>query len=336
MKASASTGFPVARVRSNTQVSSSRSGKMSVFARRHQQAQEQIQSKDAKTTQSHPHAHPHTPPVSNSAVQHGRPHHGDLNEAEKREIEEAEQEAVSMFDAMSHEEKVMERQKLLQSLPPELLQKWKALNMTDNMTESSNGFVSEHAVSASSKPFTNHIEHEDEKASEISIPTKDASDSTPVVDDSLNDGIDMLKMEWAKDLTHLDMKSPNHDGPSKLRFDFNGSVVSERSANNVPVHSGLYHHGEEAGLPGYTIAELCKLSRSSVLPQRLMAFNSLSKILRRLRKHSYHILGIQMCLVFDNPHPNPSLRSRITVKRRRDLETSFAGSIIAAIDTPCH
>jgi hypothetical protein len=52
--------------------------------------------------------------------------------------------------------------------------------------------------------------------------------------------------------------------------------------DEVNVTKALHHHGEEPERPGYTLQELLKLSRSSVLQQRVLALTTLANILSKV------------------------------------------------------
>jgi hypothetical protein len=52
--------------------------------------------------------------------------------------------------------------------------------------------------------------------------------------------------------------------------------------DEVKVTQALHHHGEEPERPGYTLQELLKLSRSSVLQQRVLALTTLANILDKV------------------------------------------------------
>jgi hypothetical protein len=54
----------------------------------------------------------------------------------------------------------------------------------------------------------------------------------------------------------------------------------------VNVTQALHHHGEDPERPGYTLQELLKLSRSSVLQQRVLALTTLSNILDKVMELS--------------------------------------------------
>ena len=48
---------------------------------------------------------------------------------------------------------------------------------------------------------------------------------------------------------------------------------------DIPVTAALHHHGEEPEAAGYTLEELFHISRSTVLQQRVIALQTLSKII---------------------------------------------------------
>ncbi|KAF9976978.1 RNA polymerase II associated protein 1 [Actinomortierella ambigua] len=69
------------------------------------------------------------------------------------------------------------------------------------------------------------------------------------------------------------------------RFDFSGKLLEE--GQEVPVHLGLHHHGQDPTKPGYTLSELLHLIRSSVPSQRILPLNVISKVLIGCRDPSY-------------------------------------------------
>ena len=64
------------------------------------------------------------------------------------------------------------------------------------------------------------------------------------------------------------------------RFDLDGNLLEATDAE-LPVHSGLFHHGDDPEAAGYTVPELLHLARSSVASQRAMALQVVAKILHR-------------------------------------------------------
>ncbi|KAI9916348.1 hypothetical protein PsorP6_018149 [Peronosclerospora sorghi] len=112
-------------------------------------------------------------------------------------------------------------------------------------------------------------------------------------EEELNEQVNLLpleeraKLDWTR--SSIGKRSKNRDVSSKLarptaldatleRFDLDGKVL-EATAAELPMHSGLFHHGDEPHAAGYTLPELLHLARSSVASQRAMALHVVSKIL---------------------------------------------------------
>ncbi|KAJ9476655.1 RNA polymerase II-associated protein RBA50 [Pseudozyma hubeiensis] len=75
------------------------------------------------------------------------------------------------------------------------------------------------------------------------------------------------------------MPQPSHQAASKnLRFDFSGVSIERGVQTDHTYLSGLHHHGDDQDAPGYTVAELLHLSRSTVAAQRQLALNVLGRI----------------------------------------------------------
>ena len=65
-----------------------------------------------------------------------------------------------------------------------------------------------------------------------------------------------------------------------MRFDFDGNILT--GSKVVPEYLGLHHHGDEPDRAGYTLEELFLLSRSNFLQQRVLAINTLAKIIDKV------------------------------------------------------
>ncbi|GAC93338.1 cytoplasmic protein [Pseudozyma hubeiensis SY62] len=75
------------------------------------------------------------------------------------------------------------------------------------------------------------------------------------------------------------MPQPSQQAASKdLRFDFSGTSIERGVQTDQTYLSGLHHHGDDQEAPGYTVAELLHLSRSTVAAQRQLALNVLARI----------------------------------------------------------
>jgi len=64
------------------------------------------------------------------------------------------------------------------------------------------------------------------------------------------------------------------------RFDFDGNLLAPDQ--DVPTHLGLHHHGNDPGLPGYSLEELFQMIRSNFLQQRSIGLQTLSKIIEKV------------------------------------------------------
>jgi len=68
-------------------------------------------------------------------------------------------------------------------------------------------------------------------------------------------------------------------GLHSVRFDLGGRQIDPSSADTIDVSEGLHHHGEAPAAPGYTLAELSRLARSTVPAQRSQALLTLAGVL---------------------------------------------------------
>ncbi|XP_022085938.1 RNA polymerase II-associated protein 1-like [Acanthaster planci] len=92
------------------------------------------------------------------------------------------------------------------------------------------------------------------------------------------DQVESEKLEWMKDLPKPSAKSKEG---AQARFDFNGQLVARDA--KIPVREGLHHHGEEQEVPGYSLEELFTLSRSAVTQQRVLALQTLARVIYNCR-----------------------------------------------------
>ena len=86
------------------------------------------------------------------------------------------------------------------------------------------------------------------------------------------------KLEWT---TPAQTSSSSSSKSSEPRFHFDGYLLSSSESSQIDVYSGLYNHGADADLPGYTLSELLLLSRSNVHGQRILALKCIFNLLRR-------------------------------------------------------
>lgn len=88
------------------------------------------------------------------------------------------------------------------------------------------------------------------------------------------------KLQWMTMLPPVKPASGSQNSsPCVGRFNFDGELVPPDQ--EVPVHQGLHHHGEDAERAGYSSAEILRLLRSQARSQRLMALQLLERILTK-------------------------------------------------------
>ena len=87
---------------------------------------------------------------------------------------------------------------------------------------------------------------------------------------------DMAKLEWTNPVDLEESQPSGVEGTGVARYDFDGNeITSEPSAE---YKSELYHHGLEAGKPGYTLEELFHLSQSGFQSQKALAIKAIGAI----------------------------------------------------------
>ena len=107
--------------------------------------------------------------------------------------------------------------------------------------------------------------------------------------------------EWMRDVPSSSETQTRES--SLLRFDFEGRVIEASAA--VPASGGgLFHHGQQESRPGYSIAELLHLCKSTVFAQRLLAttvvlrlvkrFDEFSAAQRKLIVESFSLRGLEL------------------------------------------
>ncbi|XP_047132220.1 RNA polymerase II-associated protein 1 isoform X1 [Hydra vulgaris] len=96
------------------------------------------------------------------------------------------------------------------------------------------------------------------------------------------DIIEKEKLSWMKSVPVLKY---NEDANCLPRFDFEGSLVKE---NNQPTYSGLYHHGDDPSLPGYTLLELFHMVRSNFSQQRIFGLKLLTKVIEKYYQQEFY------------------------------------------------
>lgn len=94
------------------------------------------------------------------------------------------------------------------------------------------------------------------------------------------DVIEPAKLEWMRDLPN-NMPELKPGEQYEARFDWKGVLLPFKPTENesTAVSTELYLHGDDAHRPGYTLQELFRLARSTVVQQRVSALKSVGGIL---------------------------------------------------------
>ena len=88
------------------------------------------------------------------------------------------------------------------------------------------------------------------------------------------DVVESEKIEWMQN----EGKESENAAFRKPRFDFEGQLIP--LDRNIPVETGLFHHGDETTRPGYSLEELVRLADSSFQSQKIISLQTLACIAR--------------------------------------------------------
>lgn len=91
------------------------------------------------------------------------------------------------------------------------------------------------------------------------------------------DVVETDKLEWMRDLP-LTMPALKPGESYEARFDWKG-VLLPFTSNDDNTSTDLYLHGDDANRPGYSLQELFRLARSTMMQQRISALGSIGSIL---------------------------------------------------------
>ncbi|KAL1494575.1 hypothetical protein ABEB36_010151 [Hypothenemus hampei] len=167
--------------------------------------------------------------------------------------------------SMSNEEILAEKQKLMSTLDPVLIQYLKSQRSSNKKhLENRTRTIKEQNQAADSVIIE-----------ELQVPNKMLS--MPEASDWLHfNELETHKLSWMKDISVPNLKKTEG---FEARFDFNGYLLPYCVAQIDETNRHLYHHGDEPERPGYTLQELLLLSRSNVTQQRIVALTTLGNIL---------------------------------------------------------
>uniref|UniRef100_A0A146L171 RNA polymerase II-associated protein 1 n=1 Tax=Lygus hesperus TaxID=30085 RepID=A0A146L171_LYGHE len=191
------------------------------------------------------------------------------------------QDNLSKLSRMSHHEIHEEREKLLSTLDPGLVEflrnrrKQRTVEEAmDTQDRSSNAEQSGQPAAGTSE--TTNTEAEAEFDAREIPDVKEFAHKYPHMDVVEDD-----KLKWIGELA---TKKPETNNPFSARFNFEGELLPYIDEGDG-VLRGLHNHGEEQERPGYTLQELMQLSRSAVLQQRVIALTTISNILANASKY---------------------------------------------------
>lgn len=203
---------------------------------------------------------------------------------EGREADDIHTENVKKLKQMSQEEILKEREELMKNMDPSLIE-----------------FLKSRREAAAT--------------SSTSVPMETQPSTRPAVDPEKFPALSILKTEEAKNWLHFDVleyeklewtkdidESLNSIKPGEkyeARFDWKGVLLPFKENQSSTDNRELYMHGEEPHRPGYTLQELFRLARATVLQQRVAALNSIAGILNIYNQGFYDgILELPITKIF--------------------------------------
>ena len=204
--------------------------------------------------------------------------------------------AEAIVGQMSEEERMAELDRVLKTVDPSLIAFLRKRSAYKGMSGASGGNPVGMGGEVHEKEEEVHEEEEvSEKEEEVSEKEEEVSEKEEELARRIANEVDYSSLKTEADLENAVAKLPQTEqqklewtrpvttasNPKEPRFHFNGMLLPASSSSTIAVHSGLYNHGEEADLPGYTVSELSLLARSAVSGQRVLALKCIYNILRR-------------------------------------------------------
>lgn len=198
----------------------------------------------------------------------------------KREISEIKHQNKQLIDSMSVEEIEAKRAELLQKLNPKtvaFLQSKQFKYRSDVIKESEQKEREE--IEKSTEKLTNEKSKVEDVVSEkLAIPIEEVQ-TKKYANMSV---IEKEKLSWLGDIPKKgDVKDSKGSIEFSARFNFEGDLIDPEKAEEIDVHEGLHHHGDEADRPGYTVNELFMYLQSSFPSQKQIALKVFEKIISK-------------------------------------------------------
>ncbi|KAJ8946888.1 hypothetical protein NQ318_008244 [Aromia moschata] len=211
-----------------------------------------------------------------------------LSGSDSRDIHE---ENLNIMKSMSEEEIREEREKLIATMDPAIVAFLKSRRKKE-INENRNPTIKEQNEAAS-----------DINIEEIQTPSELLKQ--PSAEKWLNfDIIETNKLAWMKD---MDVPKVDKSKQFEARFDFDGWLLPYSEPEINEKNRILYHHGEEAGRPGYTLQELFQLSRFCLDDNTPAVLNASIKAMRNLIYSQVDETCLDSLLGFGLGHIQPVL-----------------------------
>ncbi|KAF6215285.1 hypothetical protein GE061_010037 [Apolygus lucorum] len=176
------------------------------------------------------------------------------------------QDNLLKLSRMSHHEIQEEREKLLSTLDPGLV---------EFLRNRRKQRIDEVAMDTQDRSSSS------EQSRDLSAGISETTNTEAEAECSAQEKPGYDKLKWIGDLP---TKKPQTNSPFSARFNFEGELLPYTD-EGAGVLKGLHNHGEEQERPGYTLQELMQLSRSAVLQQRVIALTTISNILANANKY---------------------------------------------------
>ena len=189
-----------------------------------------------------------------------------LTEKDVKDIHEVN---VETLNQKSHEELMEDKNEILASLSPEMVQ---FLMRRKKSTKRTFEAVDSTRKGDDDEQVIPRKQTADDKSKQSAAETY-----KPVHMDQY----ESEKMEWMQDINSDDIPE-EQPLTFSARFDFKGDLQPYDNQGVLP-NEGLHHHGDEPHRPGYTLEELMTLSRSSNAQQAGIAMQTLANVIKNER-----------------------------------------------------
>lgn len=196
------------------------------------------------------------------------------------DAEQIHKQNADVLAGMSNEDLQRERDKLMQSIDPSLMDFLKKMRAPQQSTSK------ETPKSQAEKP---------KSGTPYVVPelAKVGRESSWVNFNQIEDE----KLEWMKDVS-VNVPQPKDGEEYEARFDWKGTLLPFKDLSTDD-NRELYLHGDEPHRPGYTLQELFRLSRSDVLQQRVSALTAVQGILAIYNQGFYdQVLELPISKIF--------------------------------------